>query len=243
MQSNNIALKNAFGDPVSLRKETTNNNLMTVQGTANKTGVLLLLCMLTAAISWNMSDYAVGFMLVGSLGGFVTAMVVIFKPAWAMIGGPVYALLQGLAMGAISANFNAQYPGIAFQAVGISFGVLAVMLVAYTSGLVRATEKFKMGVLVATGGIMLFYLGSFIMSFFGFSNPALASGPIGIAFSLFVVVIAALNLVLDFAMIEESAQQGAPQYMEWYGAFALMVTLVWLYLEILRLLSKLRSRD
>jgi len=243
MQSNNIALKNAFGDPVSLRKETTNNDLMTVQGTANKTGLLLLLCMLTAAISWNMPLLTLPFMLVGSLGGFVVALVVIFKPAWAMVGGPVYAMLQGLAMGAISANFNRAYPGIAFQAVGISFGVLTVMLVAYTSGLVRATEKFKMGVLVATGGIALFYLGSFIMSFFGFSNPALASGPIGIAFSLFVVVIAALNLVLDFAMIEESADRGAPQYMEWYGAFALMVTLVWLYLEILRLLSKLRSRD
>jgi uncharacterized YccA/Bax inhibitor family protein len=243
MQSNNIALKNAFGDPVSLRKETTNNDLMTVQGTANKTGVLLLLCMLTAAISWNMPALAFPFMIVGGLSGLVIAIALAFKPQWAMFGGPVYALLQGLSMGAISAIFNAAYPGIVFQAVGISFGVLAVMLVAYTSGLVRATEKFKMGVIVATGGIMLFYIGSMIMGFLGFQNPAMQSGLIGIAFSLFVVVIAALNLVLDFAMIEESADRGAPQYMEWYGAFALMVTLVWLYLEILRLLSKLRSRD
>jgi len=182
-------------------------------------------------------------MIVGGLSGLVIAIALAFKPQWAMFGGPVYALLQGLSMGAISAIFNAAYPGIVFQAVGISFGVLAVMLVAYTSGMVRATEKFKMGVIVATGGIMLFYIGSMIMGFLGFQNPAMPSGLIGIAFSLFVVVIAALNLVLDFAMIEESADRGAPQYMEWYGAFALMVTLVWLYLEILRLLSKLRSRD
>lgn len=241
MQSGNIALTKGFADSMSLGRAA--SDAMTVQGTANKTFLLLVLCMLAASVSWGMPSLAGVFMLVGFIGGLIIAIGLAFAPQWAGIGGPIYALLQGLAMGSISALFNAAYPGIAFQAVGLTFGVLACMLVVYSAGIIKVTDKFVMGVVAATGGIFVFYMLSFVLSLFGISNPAFGNGLIGIGFSLFVVVIAALNLVLDFAFIEQSSQSGAPKYMEWYGAFGLMVTLVWLYLEILRLLAKLQSRD
>jgi uncharacterized YccA/Bax inhibitor family protein len=172
------------------------------------------------------------------------ALVTIFKKTWSSITAPIYALLEGLALGGISAFFELRYPGIAFQAVGLTFGTLFVMLLAYKTGVIRATQGFKIGVIAATGGIAVFYLISMVLrAFFHFDVPVLySSSPWGIAFSLFVVVIAALNLVLDFDMIETGVNGGAPKYMEWYGAFGLMVTLIWLYLEILRLLSKARRR-
>jgi uncharacterized YccA/Bax inhibitor family protein len=182
--------------------------------------------------------------MAGILGGFVLALVTAFKPVWAPISTPLYALAEGLALGGISVVFESAYSGIVAQAVFLTFGTLAALLIAYRSGVIRATDNFRRGVFAATGGIALLYLASFILGFFGIAIPLIHSnGLVGILFSLFVVVIAALNLVLDFDLIERGAAQGAPAYMEWYGAFALLVTLVWLYLEILRLLSKLQSRQ
>jgi len=160
------------------------------------------------------------------------------------VTAPVYALLEGLCLGALSGFFETQFPGIVLQAVGLTFGTLLALLVAYKSGVIKATENFKLGVVAATGGIALVYIATLVLGFFGVAIPFIhGSGPLGILFSLFVVVIAALNLVLDFDFIESGAAQGAPRFMEWYAAFGLMVTLIWLYLEILRLLAKLRSRD
>ena len=184
------------------------------------------------------------YVLVGGLGGFVVSLVTIFKKTWAPVTAPLYAALEGLFIGAISAMFEMKFPGIVMQAVGLTFGTLAALLMAYRSGLIKATENFKLGVVAATGGIALLYLVNIGMGFFGKSMPFIHdSGLMGIAFSGFVVVIAALNLVLDFDFIESGVEQRAPKYMEWYAAFGLLVTLVWLYLEILRLLSKLQSRD
>lgn len=221
---------------------------MTVQGTVNKTGVLLLCVVVTAAWTWGLAhsetpDAVLPWMLGGLVGGLVMAMVTIFKKEWSALTAPLYALLEGLVLGGISALFERSYPGIAVQAVGLTFGVLFVMLVAYKTGVIRATEKFKLGVIAATGGIALLYLVEIVLGFFHVQVPMInQTGPIGIAFSIFVVIIAALNLVLDFDMIETGARIGAPKYMEWYGAFGLMVTLIWLYLEILRLLAKARRR-
>jgi uncharacterized YccA/Bax inhibitor family protein len=225
---------------------------MTIQGTAWKTMFLLALAMGTACFTWSKTFSAVEadpaaaipWAFGGAVLGLVTALVICFKNTWAPALAPVYALAEGLFLGGVSASFEAQYPGIVIQAVGGTFGTLAGLLLAYQSGLIRATENFKLGIVAATGGICLVYLISLVGSLLGFPIPFIHSaGPIGIGFSLFVVVIAALNLVLDFDYIEQAAERGAPKYLEWYGAFALMVTLVWLYMEILRLLSKLRSRD
>ena len=222
---------------------------MTIGGTVNKTGVLLLLCLLTAAWVWQKffatHDPATvaPYLITGALAGFVVAIVTVFKKKWAAVTAPLYALLEGLVLGGLSAIFEAGYPGIVIQAVGLTFGTLFALLLAYKSGLIRATENFKLGVVAATGGIALVYLATMVLSFFKVSIPYIhGSGTIGILFSLFVVVIAALNLVLDFDFIENGAASGAPKYMEWYGAFGLLVTLIWLYLEILRLLAKARSR-
>jgi uncharacterized YccA/Bax inhibitor family protein len=174
-----------------------------------------------------------------------TGIVTVFKKTWVPVTGPLYALLEGLFVGGVSAMFEASFPGIVMQAVMLTMGVLASLLLAYKSGLIKATENFKLGVVAATGGIALLYLVNIGMRMFGLEGFGFIhdSGWMGIAFSGFVVVIAALNLVLDFDFIESGVEAGAPKYMEWYGAFGLVVTLVWLYLEILRLLSKLQSRD
>jgi len=222
---------------------------MTVQGTVNKTGLLLVLAALSAGWTWSLWDPAnpgavSPFILGGAIGGFVVAMVTVFKKNWAPITAPLYALLEGLFLGGLSAALEAQFSGIAFQAVCLTFGTLLGLLMAYRSGLIRATENFKLGIVAATGGIALVYLVSMVLGFFGMNIPLIhESGPVGIGFSLVVVVIAALNLVLDFDFIEQGAARRAPKYMEWYGAFGLLVTLVWLYIEILRLLAKMRSRD
>lgn len=225
--------------------------VMTIQGTVNKTALCLLILMMTAAYVWNLfiqgeqNDRLVtGLMWLGLLGGLVVAFVTIFKNTWAPLLTPLYAALEGLSIGGISAYLEQQFPGIVIQAVGGTFGVLLALLLAYKSGLIRATENFKLGVTAATGGICFVYLLGIVLRFFGIGIPYIhESGPIGIGFSVFVVVIAALNLVMDFDFIEEGANRGAPKYMEWYGAFGLLVTLIWLYLEILRLLAKTRSRD
>jgi uncharacterized YccA/Bax inhibitor family protein len=223
---------------------------MTLSGTVNKTGILMVCAMATAAWTWHqfiaahdMSAVAPEIM-VGVFGGFILALVTTFKREWAPITAPLYALLEGLALGGISALFESRYPGIAIQAVGITFGTLFVLLLAYSSGLIKVTQKFRLGVVAATGGIMLFYLLEMVLSFFHIQFFAVnGSGLMGIGFSLFVCAIAALNLVLDFDFIEQGVAYGAPKYMEWYGAFGIMVTLIWLYLEVLRLLAKSRSRN
>jgi uncharacterized YccA/Bax inhibitor family protein len=233
----------------AFRGEAALGEAMTLQGTVNKTGLLLLCVVITSAWTWGLSHSdlpgaAMPWMLGGMLGGFVVALVTIFKKEWSPVTAPIYALLEGLVLGGISAIFEKNYPGVAIQAIGLTFGTLFVLLLAYKTGMVRATQGFKIGVIAATGGIAIFYLVEMILSsFFHILVPAInGSGPWGIAFSLFVVIIAALNLVLDFDLIETGVRNGAPKYMEWYGAFGLMVTLIWLYLEILRLLAKARRR-
>jgi uncharacterized YccA/Bax inhibitor family protein len=221
-------------------------DVMTIEGTVNKTAISLVILLLTATWTWNMGladPRVAGLVMAGVVGGLVTAMVTVFKKTWAPYTTPAYAACEGLALGGISAAFESRYPGIASQAVFLTFGTLGSLLLAYRSGLIRATENFKLGVFAATGGIALVYLVGFVMSFFGAGLPLIhQSGLVGIGFSLVVVVVAALNLVLDFDFIEQGAERGAPKYMEWYGAFGLLVTLVWLYLEMLRLLSKLQER-
>jgi len=222
---------------------------MTINGTVHKTALLVLLALVSASYVWKMAfaqgpGAVSGLMIIGLIGGLIAAIATIFKMQWAGITAPVYAVLEGLFLGGISAMFEARFPGIVIQAVALTFGTLFALLFAYRSGLIKATENFKLGVFAATGGIAVVYLLSIVLGFFGVNIPLIhGSGPVGILFSLFVVVIAALNLVLDFDFIEHGAEMGAPKFMEWYAAFGLMVTLVWLYLEMLRLLSKLQSRN
>jgi uncharacterized YccA/Bax inhibitor family protein len=222
---------------------------MTVNGTIGKALILLVCVLATASWTWtqffNTRDPAVvlPYLIAGAIGGLIMALVTSFKKEWAPVTAPIYALLEGLALGAISALFELRYPGIAMEAVALTFGTCVCMLLAYRTGLIQVTRKFTLGLVAATGGIMLVYLLTMVLGFFGVQVPGIyGSGPIGIIFSLVVVVIAALNLVLDFSFIEQGARSGAPKYMEWYGAFGLMVTLVWLYIEILNLLNKLRDR-
>ncbi len=227
---------------------------MTISGAVNKTGILLLLCVASAAWTWNrffgvpleegMAAIA-PLVMVGGIGGFIVALVTIFKKEWSPITAPIYALLEGLLLGGVSAMFEVRFHGLAIQAVSLTFGTLVVMLIAYRSGLIKVNDKMRLGIVAATGGIMVFYLIQFVLGLFGFHAFAAVngSGPIGIIFSLVVVGVAALNLVLDFDLIENGARWNAPKYMEWYSGFALMVTLIWLYLEMLRLLSKFRSRS
>lgn len=223
---------------------------MTIQGVAIKTGLLLLLVLFSAAWTWNLFFKAGGnpsavstWIVIGAIVGFILALVTVFKKTWSPITAPLYAVSQGLFIGGISAVMEVSFPGIVMQAVALTFGTLAAMLIAYETKLIRATETFKMIIVSATGGIMIAYLITLVLSFFGIQVPLIyGNGWAGIIFSLFVIVIAALNFVIDFDFIEQGARSGAPKYMEWYGAFALMVTLIWLYIEFLRLLSKLRSR-
>jgi uncharacterized YccA/Bax inhibitor family protein len=221
---------------------------MTLNGTVNKTAMLLVLTVLCASWTWSMyfensnPSVVMPYLWIGLIGGFITALITVFKKHLAVYTAPLYAALEGLALGAISAFYEAAFPGLVIQAIALTFGTLFCLLMAYRSGLIRATENFKLGITAATGAIALLYLVNLGMSFFGKSMPFIHEGGFwGIAFSLFVVGIAALNLVLDFDFIESGVEQRAPKHMEWYAAFGLMVTLIWLYLEILRLLSKLRD--
>ena len=223
---------------------------MTLEGTVNKTGLLLLCAVGSAAWTWHLftdshsAAAVMPWMWIGGIGGFVCALITVFKKEWSPVTAPAYALLEGLALGSISSLLELRFPGIAIQAVSLTFGTLLVLLLAYRSGMIKVTEKFRLGIVAATGGIMVFYLLQFGLGFFGVHFTSInGSGVIGIGFSLIVVGIAALNLVLDFDFIENGVRMGAPKYMEWYGAFGIMVTLVWLYLEIVRLLTKVRGRD
>ena len=248
--SNHLSLRS--GNPVLKantfiqRQTTIDTGMMTITGTVNKTALGLLLLMTTAIFTWNISptDPRISaLMMVGIFGGLIAAIITVFKRHLAPYTTPIYALLEGLALGGISRFFETLYPGIVNQAVFLTFGTLAALLFAYRSGLIKPTENFKLGIVAATGGIFFVYIISFILGLFGVQVPLIHSNSnFGILFSFGVVVIAALNLVLDFDFIEEGAEIGAPKYMEWFGAFGLLVTLVWLYLEILHLLAKLQSR-
>ena len=221
---------------------------MTLGGTVNKTAILLALVLITAAWTWGkffetenrtMVLYLMG---AGVLGGLVVGLITVFFKQTAPYTAPLYALLEGLAVGGISATFEAEFQGIVIQAVCLTFGTLLCLLVAYKSGLIKATENFKLGVVSATGAIALLYLVDLAFMFFGKPIGFIHEGGLyGILFSMFVVLMAALNLVLDFDFIESGVENGSPKYMEWYAAFGLLVTLIWLYLEILRLLAKLRK--
>jgi uncharacterized YccA/Bax inhibitor family protein len=251
MRSGNPVLgENTFLDVGSGRVVANPAQAMSLNGTVNKTGLMLLLLLGGAAFTWSKFSgpasmpQVLPWLAVGAIGGLIVAMITIFKKEWSPVTAPVYAILEGLFLGGISAMLEVRFPGIVMQAVALTFGTLFALLLAYRSGLIKVTENFKLGVVAATGGIAVVYLADFVMGFFGHSFAFIHSNSwLSIAVSGFVVVIAALNLVLDFDFIERGVAQGAPKFMEWYAAFGLMVTLVWLYLEILRLLSKLNSRN
>lgn len=222
---------------------------MTIEGAVLKTFVLLVVTSVSAGFVWSAyfggnQAAAQSAAMVGVIGGLVFALVTIFVPRLSPWTAPLYAVLEGMALGGISALFEVAYPGLPMQAVGLTFGTLFALLAAYRSGLIRATENFRLGVTAATGGIAVYYVVSLVGGFFGFQMPLIHdNGWMGIGFSLFVVVVAALNYVLDFDFIERGAEAGADKRMEWYAAFGILLTTVWLYLELLRLLAKLRSRD
>ena len=244
MRSGNPSLKNESFEKFT---DAGNGRTMTIQGTVNKTFILILLVLATCVYSWNQflsnPGSVMPLILTGAIGGLIVALITIFVPKVSPFTAPVYALLEGLFIGAVSARYEAEFGGIVFQAVLLTIGVLLSLLLAYKSGFIKVTQNFRLGVVAATGAIFLVYLISFIGRFFGFEIPHLHEAtPLGIAISVVIVIIAALNLVLDFDFIENAANKQVPKYFEWYGAFGLLVTLIWLYLEILRLLSKLRSR-
>ena len=237
------------GNPV-LSKKTFSNSLshsksdvMTINGTVNKTAISLSLLLLTGYWCYDLMSPV---LLIGcAVGGFIVALITVFKKHWTPTTVPIYAILEGAVLGGISYQYNMLYDGIVSNAIFLTVGILLSLLMAYKSGWIKATENFKLGMFAAVGGIAIVYLINFVMGFFGSSMGIMSienASIYSIGFSLVVVVIAALNLVLDFDFIEEGAEQGAPKYMEWYGAFGLLVTLIWLYLEILRLLAKLNSR-
>ena len=246
MRTSNPALNTrTFAD---LRRDPT-APAMTLDGTVNKAAFLLFLVVVPAASVWSQVRTALDpsvagpWIVLGGIGGFVAAIVTIFKKEWAPVTAPVYAALEGLVLGGLSALLETKYPGIVMQSVGLTFATLAAMLVAYRTGLIKATEKFKLGVIAATGAIALYYVVGLVLRLFGVAMPFVqGSSTASIVVSGVIVVVAALNLILDFDFIETGVAGGAPKYMEWYGAFGLMVTLIWLYLEVLRLLAKTRGR-
>lgn len=226
---------------------------MTIQGTVNKSFILIALVFGSAFFTWQnvfpfgWSDDAVpqipSWYYISILVGLLISFVIIFKKTTAPMLTPVYALVEGATLGVLSAFFESAYPGIVIQAVMCTFGTFGALLMAYKSGVIKATENFKLGVVAATGGIAIVYMIDLVLMFFGTRVPFIhESGTIGILISVGITIVAALNLVLDFDFIEQGAAQGAPKFMEWYAAFGLLVTLIWLYIEMLRLLSKARKR-
>lgn len=263
MRTSNPALKPGVFQTASVGYQgRIDRSVMTVDGAVQKTGILTALLIFSAAWVWSTvagssSPYdgmvavntgaspasLMPWMIGGAIAGLIFALVTSFKPQWAMYTAPGYALCEGLFIGGISAIMELRYPGIVMQSAMLTMGTLVTLLLAYKAGYIRATEKFKSGVIMATGAIFLVYFVSMILGFFGVHLSYIhGSGPIGIAVSLVVVAVAALNLILDFDLIEQGARSSAPKYMEWYAGFALLVTLVWLYVEFLRLLGKLNDR-
>jgi len=248
MKSNNPALSTKILEQFGRPGQVSAGEAMTVEGTINKSAFLLLLVVVPASWVWSQvmrggAEGVMPWMVGGVVGGFITAIVTIFKKDWAPVTAPIYAALEGLAIGGLSAILEAQYHGIVLQAVGLTFGTLFCMLAAYRIGLIKVTDKFRMVVVAATGAIALMYVVTLVLAFFGITVPFIhESGTAGIIVSLVIVAVAALNLALDFDFIDQAVGVGAPKYVEWYAAFGLMVTLIWLYLEILRLLGKVRRR-
>lgn len=248
MRSSNPVLADNTFDQLSYSE--VNRETMTVSGVVFKTFLLLLFTLLSAGYVWsrfyqsggNVNAIS-GWMMAGAIGGLIVAVATTFKMEWAPYTAVFYAVLEGFFIGGLSSMMEASFPGIVIQATGLTFTTLAVLLFAYQSGIIPASQSFRMGIVAATGGLAVFYLLTFALSFFNIQVPGVfGNGWIGIGFSLFAVTIAALNFVLDFDFIIAGARNRAPKYMEWYGAFAMMVTLIWLYIEFLRLLSKLRDR-
>lgn len=226
---------------------------MTVRGTMAKFGFLLFMIIAGAAYTWhlyynNQQQTMMTFLWIGVIGGLVSALIISFKPTTAPYLSPAYGLLEGFFLGSISAIFNdmfaEKYPGIIMQAVGLTFGVAIAMFLLYNFRVIKATERFKSIIFMATAGIAIFYLITLLARWIFHVDTAFMydSSWLGIGISLFVVAIAALNLIIDFDMIERGQDMGAPKFMEWYGAFGLMVTIVWLYIEMLKLLSRLARR-
>jgi len=245
-----------FKERVFSKEYASASEAMTINGTINKTALMLLMVIAGALFTWNKFFDAIAvnpeagtasvlpWLIIGGIGGLVTALVTVFRPQNSGVSAPIYAIFEGLMLGGLSAIFESMYPGIVMRAVALTLAVFFSMLFLYRSGIIKVTKKFMMGVFAATAGVALVYFVGFIGSMFGAPMSFLnGNSNFSIGFSLVVVAIAALNLVLDFSFIEKAANSGAPKYMEWYGAFGLMVTLIWLYLEILRLLSKLASRN
>lgn len=245
MTGNPTLNQNTFTDVPAARQ----GMAMTIQGTVNKTSILLVLVTIAASFTWRM--YFTGeisevmpWTMGGAIVGFIVSMVTVFKKEWSPVTAPLYAICEGLFIGGFSSILEARYPGIVLQAVMLTFGTLAALLGAYKTRLIVASDNFKRGVFAATGGIALVYLVTMVLGFFHINVPFIyGSGMLSIGISLFVVVIAAMNLVIDFDFIEQGVAAGAPRYLEWYAGFSLLVTLVWLYLEIIRLLSKLNRRN
>ena len=244
--SNPTLNEKIFQNPIDI----SGGEVMTERGTLNKFFFLSLMILASASFTWSsfgQGKNVMPWMIGGAIGGFIVAIVITFKKEWAAFLSPLYALLEGLFLGGISviinASFAEKYPGIVTQAVLLTFGTVFAMYFLYRFRIIKATEKFKSVIITATMGIAIFYLLTMVLGFFHVNIPFVySSSALGIGFSLVVVVIAALNLILDFDMIEQGTAMGAPKYMEWYCAFGLMVTIVWLYIEILRLLSKLADR-
>lgn len=249
--SNPVLNENVF-----TRDYTYSSEVMTINGTINKTALMLLLVIASAVFTWNKFFNAIAvnpeggmaavapWLIAGGIGGLITALITAFRPKSSGISAPIYAVFQGLLLGGLSAFFESMYNGLVMRAVLLTLAVFAAMLFLYRSGIIKVTQKFMLGVFAATAGIALVYLVSFIGGFFGLEFSFLhGNSNFSIGFSLVIVAVAALNLVLDFSFIERASASGSPKYMEWYGAFGLMVTLIWLYLEILRLLSKIASRE
>lgn len=241
--SNPALNSNTFSEQINNNSSLLLDTKMTIKGTVDKTAISLVL--LIASAYYTFSPNMESMILFGSIGGLILAIVTIFKKDWAPYTVPLYAILEGLALGSISYFYNTQYEGIVLQAISLTVLILFSLLFAYRTKIIKPTENFKLGVFAATGGIVLLYFINFIMGFFGTGISLLSpqnSSMMSIGISLAIIVVASLNLVIDFDFIEEGVEKGAPKYMEWYGAFGLLVTLIWLYLEILRMLAKLRSR-
>jgi uncharacterized YccA/Bax inhibitor family protein len=241
--SNPVFKSDSFTKPIGINS----NEVMTISGTVNKSLFLLFLIVLSSISTWlylmmtHKFETVTLFAGVGIVATLILGFVAIFKPTTCHVTAPLYAVFEGFALGSITTLLSLKYGGIAFQAVSLTMGVALAMLASYKFGLIQATDKFRSFVTVATGGIFLVYMAKMILGFFGISIPFLQGGMFAIIFSLVVIGIAALNLILDFDNIEQGVHAGAPAYMEWVGAFGIMVTLVWLYWEILRLLMILRN--
>lgn len=245
--SNPVFGRNIFENTA---RDFTSSNTMTVKGTMGKALLMLALVVLGASYTWKMffgletTNAAMGWMIGGAIGGLITGLIISFVPKTASWLSPIYSILQGLFLGAISAVFEAQFHGILINAVGLTLAVAFLLFFIYRTGIIKVTDKLRVGIIAATGAIALFYLVTWIVSLFGGNTSFMMdSSALSIGISVVIVIVAALNLLLDFDFIQKGEQAGAPKYMEWYGAFGLMVTLIWLYLEILKLLAKLSRRE